>query len=65
VNREIVRHGETGLLAETEEEWVEAIRDLLADAELRRRMGTEARKNARRLWSYEVWEQAFLEAVGA
>ena len=42
-NRHVVRHGVNGFLAETTEQWADALRQL-ADPELRRRMGEEARK---------------------
>jgi glycosyltransferase involved in cell wall biosynthesis len=43
VHPTIVRHGETGFLARTPDEWIEAIRRLAGDPDLRRRMGTAAR----------------------
>ena len=42
-NRQVVRHGINGFLAETTEQWADALRRL-ADPELRRRMGEEARR---------------------
>jgi glycosyltransferase involved in cell wall biosynthesis len=42
-NRQVVRHGVNGFLAETMDEWTEALLKL-ADPELRQRMGAEARK---------------------
>ncbi len=44
VQASMVRDGETGFLAETPEEWVEALRRLASDAELRRRMGQAGRR---------------------
>ena len=44
VNVEMVRHGETGFLAETPKQWIEAVRRLAEDAELRRRMGRAGRR---------------------
>jgi len=44
VQTEMVRHGETGFLAETPEEWCEAVNQLAADPALRRRMGQEGRR---------------------
>ena len=42
-NRQVVRHGVNGFLAETTEQWSDALR-ALTDPELRRRMGEEARR---------------------
>src|SRR5205823_14020483 len=39
VHRNMVRHGENGLLAATDEEWIAAVRTLAGDPTLRRRMG--------------------------
>jgi glycosyltransferase involved in cell wall biosynthesis len=44
VQLEMVRHGETGFLAETPQQWIEAVRRLADDAELRRRMGRAGRR---------------------
>jgi glycosyltransferase involved in cell wall biosynthesis len=44
VHPELVRHGETGFLVSTPEEWVSAIRALAADPGLRRRMGAAGRR---------------------
>lgn len=55
VNREIVEHGVNGFLAETDAEWRSAIETLLADAELRRRMGAAGRKKVEDHYSLQVW----------
>ncbi len=44
VHVEMVRHGETGFLADTTEQWVEAVGRLAGDKELRRRMGAAGRR---------------------
>lgn len=44
VNRQIVEHGVNGFLAETPEQWEQALQTLLADADLRQRMGQAGRK---------------------
>jgi len=49
--REAVVHGETGLLAATHEEWVQALDALLSDRSLRRRTGARARREALLRWS--------------
>ncbi|MEO8453813.1 MAG: glycosyltransferase family 4 protein [Sphingomicrobium sp.] len=42
----IIRDGENGLLVRTEDEWLDALRRLLDDPELRRRLGEAARREA-------------------
>ena len=42
----VVRHGETGFLASTEDEWVDALTRLIKDPELRVQMGKAGRKIA-------------------
>lgn len=44
VQAEMVRHGETGFLAESPEEWTQAIGTLVQDPGLRRRMGQAGRR---------------------
>lgn len=51
VHSELVRHGETGFLAETEDEWREAVRRLAGDADLRRAMGAAGRNLVERRYS--------------
>ena len=53
-NRQVVRHGVNGFLAETTEEWTDALRKLAADPELRRRMGEEARRTVEEQYSTAV-----------
>ena len=52
-NRQVVRHGVNGFLADTTEEWAEALRQL-ADPALRQRMGAEARKTVEEQYSTAV-----------
>lgn len=44
VQVEMVKHGETGFLAQTPAQWIEAARRLAHDPELRRRMGRAGRR---------------------
>jgi glycosyltransferase involved in cell wall biosynthesis len=44
VQAEMVKHGETGFLARTPAEWIEAVRRLADDPQLRRRMGRAGRR---------------------
>jgi glycosyltransferase involved in cell wall biosynthesis len=42
----LIRSGENGLLVRTEQEWLEALETLIRDPDLRRRLGTAARREA-------------------
>lgn len=61
-HRDAVVHGETGLLAETEEQVAESISALLADDDLRRRLGARARAHAA-AFDWDVVARATLEAL--
>jgi len=71
VHRTLVRHGETGFLANTPDEWLRAMRTLARNAELRRTMGAAGRRRVEA--SYDVsrgagdWEGIFtnVEALAA
>jgi len=54
VNRTIVRPGVTGFLAESADQWRDALLTLKADAELRQRMGAAARKDFEERYSFAV-----------
>lgn len=61
VNREIVRDGVNGYLAETEEEWVSKLSFLIKDASLREKIGRQARKTVEENYSVSVTVPKFLE----
>jgi glycosyltransferase involved in cell wall biosynthesis len=71
MHRTLVRHGETGFLANTPDDWLRAVRTLGRDAELRRAMGGAGRHRVEA--SYDVsrgagdWEAiiANVEALAA
>lgn len=54
VNQEIVRHGETGFLASTADEWRKALTTLRDNPDLRRQMGMAGRRNFERKFSLQV-----------
>lgn len=54
VNCQIVEHGVNGLLAETPEQWEQALRTLLADPGLRQRMGQAGRAKVEREYCIQV-----------
>jgi len=49
-----IRHGVTGLLAASDEEWYQALRSLVTDAEMRRRLGEQARAQVLREYVPQV-----------
>lgn len=63
VNAEIVEHGVTGFLARTPEEWREAVRLLLADPDLRRRMGAAGRQRVEQHYSLQKWAGRIAELL--
>ncbi|AWK90201.1 glycosyltransferase family 4 protein [Azospirillum thermophilum] len=54
VNRDIVEHGVNGFLAETPDEWLEALRRLARDPGLRSRMGAAGRAKVEAQYSLAV-----------
>ena len=55
VNSKIVEHGVNGFLAASEGEWREALITLLADPDLRARMGAAGRKRVEEVYSLQGW----------
>ena len=57
----VVRHGETGFLAASDQEWVEHLKRLVEDTALRQRMGAAARLHAEANFTlrkvYSVWRE--------
>ncbi|MHB8899487.1 MAG: glycosyltransferase, partial [Thermoguttaceae bacterium] len=65
MNRHMVVHGETGLLADTPEEWAHAIACLAADPELRSRMGAAGRRLVERDYAVDRWGPRFARIINA
>jgi glycosyltransferase involved in cell wall biosynthesis len=63
MNREMVRDGETGLLAETPRQWAEAIARLAADHRLRQRLGERGRELVRQRYSVQHWAPEFARLI--
>ena len=61
VNCQIVEHGVNGFLAETLEEWEQALGTLLADADLRQRMGMAGRLKVEQKYSVQVTAPRLIE----
>jgi glycosyltransferase involved in cell wall biosynthesis len=63
VNPEIVRHGENGLLAVTEDEWVNAVGNLVEDSTMRQRLGAAGRQTVVDRYSGQAWAAKFLQVL--
>ncbi len=60
---DMIRPGEDGFLATTPAEWVDAVRRLADDPDLRGRMGAAARRRVEADYSVSAWSQAFVQAI--
>ena len=61
-NTEVIRHGENGFLAATDDEWVEYLTVLVEDSNLRNRMAKKAAEDARAKYSLEANASKIIEA---
>jgi glycosyltransferase involved in cell wall biosynthesis len=62
-NLEIVDHGGNGFLADSSEEWLATLRRLVRDPDLRRRIGTAARRTVVDRYSVAVTAPLYLEVL--
>jgi glycosyltransferase involved in cell wall biosynthesis len=65
VQAELVRHGESGYLATTPREWVEAVTRLARDPDLRRRFGAAGRRRVEAEFSVAVGASKWCELLAA
>jgi hypothetical protein len=63
MNRAMIVHGETGFLADTPEEWTEAVHTLASSPTLRRQMGAAARAWVTEHFSVARWSSRFADLV--
>ena len=64
-NTEVIRHGENGFLAATDDEWFEYLTILVKDSELRNKMSTAAVEDARTKYSLEANTSKIISAFKA
>jgi len=62
VNTEIIYDGENGFLASSVEEWVEKLSILVEDAQLRKRLGANARTTVLEKYSVESQKENYIKA---
>ena len=55
INTEFIRHGETGFLAGTDDEWLEALRQLIKDRVRRKEIGLRGRKELEEKYSLDQY----------
>jgi glycosyltransferase involved in cell wall biosynthesis len=65
VHPEMIRHGETGFLASTPQQWCDAVSRLVADAQLRARMGGAGRAHLESNYSVAAGARAWLDLLAA
>jgi hypothetical protein len=65
MNRRMVVHGRTGLLASTPQQWAEALARLAADPPLRRKMGEAGRRLVRQRYSVAGWGPKVADVAAA
>jgi glycosyltransferase involved in cell wall biosynthesis len=58
-NRDVIRHGENGMLALTEEDWIRSVNELVRAPELRRRLGAAGRATVEARYSAQVCASLF------
>lgn len=63
VNTKIIQHGNNGFVAETTEEWENALRLLLENGFMRKELGKNAIKSIKEQWSSDVWKEHYLKLL--
>jgi glycosyltransferase involved in cell wall biosynthesis len=63
VHPQIVRHGDTGFLADNAEQWRYAVVRLLGDPQMRREMGADGRRLVEQSYSVEAGGQLWLQLL--
>ena len=63
VNIEIIEHGVSGYLCETDNEWSQAVTELITDADKRKEVGRSGRKRVEQLYSSKVNKEIFYQIL--
>lgn len=62
-NFRIIENGSSGFLVKTEEEWIQRLRDLIENPDLRKRTGTAARKKVEESFSVKINRAVYLQIL--
>jgi len=65
MNRRMVVHGKTGLLASTPQQWADAVASLASDPQLRRKMGAAGQRLLQQRYNVTGWGPRFARLVAA
>ena len=63
VNSKIIAHGENGFLARTQDDWIEALRSLIENAEQRKLFGLRGRALVEQRYSLETFTQGYVKLL--
>jgi glycosyltransferase involved in cell wall biosynthesis len=63
VNRSIIRNGENGFLANSEEEWIETLKKLITEPHLRQKLGQTGRNDAIKYYERSVCFEKLLDVL--
>ncbi|MEE2657798.1 MAG: glycosyltransferase family 4 protein [Candidatus Latescibacterota bacterium] len=63
INCDIVRDGETGYLAESDDDWEQRLESLITDSEKRRSMGDKGRRRVKEVYSLEAQQPILLSTL--
>lgn len=61
MNNELIQHGENGFLAETADEWIENLSDLIEDKQLRKKIGLAGNQTILNHYSVEALKPLYLD----
>lgn len=59
----VIEHEETGLLCDTQEDWVNNLSRLIEDEELRKKLGENAYNHVVKNWQYKDWKDNIIKTV--
>ena len=62
-NEEIILNNSNGFIADTQEDWFKYLDVLLADEDLRLKMGAESRHRVEQYYSYQVWGEKYANII--
>ena len=63
VHKEIIIHGQTGFLADTKDQWLDAVAKLLNNSTLQKEMGQQARLRAENSYSVQANQNAWIHLL--